>query len=766
MRTSSIERYRAFVRLLLGSSLLLVVATFCDLKRWCPDCTSSIHSPSIAKKSHSSLNLSVEGDDEGLLGKCVAVRVKGYKETMTLEQAMTLHHPSPLKVGLIFLDRADGFLSSGKVVNRTGVFHLYHYLEYLLVAYHQLKELQTHYTTNDTTLSLSSPESPVLVPWIYAPLLQMPRELCGVANGINCQISSVLLQSPVWYGMESNPSWLQEAHPAYHGQHAKRQWDEETYPLDQSQNYQQMQETADMALIISLHHKKRCNHAGRTNHGWNEYAEDFPMEDWHQSLVSNLQSIPLPVELKLPQKNEVVVCYVDRQSTPRRMPDSEHDWLVDHLQSYPNIRFWHLLMQDYDGIVQLRIASECQVMIGVHGNGLSHLLWMKPKSHVLEIHWDDNTRQGGYELLAKTLEHNYMAIRMGWLVVDTTHPDFNKQVIQLEGVDPLLNGRALIDEFLQKALTDLESQRLKKIIIPPKASKATIESKIPTTHMDNWGDTHPRQCDGNIKHIHLSVGHDPRREMTVSFASQWSDIGVAPVAGVRYGTHPDALEFFVGEETPAMSYNTTFPSDSKAEIPLYFSPYQHHVTLRGLDPDTTYYYLPVIGTRHSEKSLESDLLRLANQSWKEHSKQNENGKDYENKSGKWVLKSQRRRLAPKPYNGYKKPCTDPHLIRSFTTAPKKKQHSKSDRPIVTFGIVGDLGQFTHSEKTLDHMLHESIDLVLLVGDIAYTNNDHRRWDTFFDALDDYPVFQSTPLQIATGNHGTFFLMAFFITLII
>jgi hypothetical protein len=75
--------------------------------------------------------------------------------------------------------------------------------------------------------------------------------------------------------------------------------------------------------------------------------------------------------------------------------------------------------------------------------------------------------------------------------------------------------------------------------------------------------------------------------------------------------------------------------------------------------------------------------------------------------------------------------------------------------MVRFGIVGDLGQSTHSQETLVHMTRnvDQMDAVLLVGDIAYTSNDHRRWDTFMDFLDDYPIFHSTPLHIATGNHG-------------
>lgn len=706
MRTSSLTHYRAFVKVLLASALLLVVVTICDLASWCPPFPLASRSTQKIKlslpklsSSSSSLDLSVEDDNDSLRGKCVAVRIKGIKETLTLDEVLSkkVQLPSSPKVGLIFLDKTNAFLSSGKVVNSTGVFHLYHYLEFLLVAYQQLQELQEHY---DATIYLSSPDSPVQVPWIYVPLLQSPLEVCGVANGINCRIASLLLQSPSWYGMESNPSELQATHPAYHGQHSKRQWDEDKMPLKHQENYPYMQETADMAFIISLRHKDRCNHKGRIRHGWNEYSDVFPSKAWHDSLIAaNLESFPLPSELTMPKSHELLVCYIDRQVTPRRMPDSEHVWLLKYLQQHSKIRLWHLMMQNYDGMVQLRIASECQVMIGVHGNGLSHLLWMRPKSHVVELYWDDETRQGGYELLARTMQHNYMAIRNGWLVLDSTHPVYEKQVHHIEGVDPLQNGRQLIEDFLENVL---------------------VIEEIPQ-HVDNWGDTHPRQCDGQPKHIHLAVGHDPRHEMTISFASEWSDLRPPRIAGVRYGKSPDHLDMFAQEQGPPISYNTTYPSDSKAQRSLYFSPYQHHITLKGLEAGTTYYYLPILKD------------------------------DDDDSTGGEEVSQGRRFLAPKPYNGFKKSCTSHEDVRTFKTAPLE-QKPRRNKPMVTFGIVGDLGQFTHSQKTMARMEQDSLDLVLLVGDIAYTSNDHRRWDTFFDFLDDFPLFHTTPLQIATGNH--------------
>lgn len=46
----------------------------------------------------------------------------------------------------------------------------------------------------------------------------------------------------------------------------------------------------------------------------------------------------------------------------------------------------------------------------------------------------------------------------------------------------------------------------------------------------------------------------------------------------------------------------------------------------------------------------------------------------------------------------------------------------------------------------------TIDSIILAGDIAYPRNDERQWDTFLDFLDDYPIAEYTPMQIVPGNH--------------
>jgi hypothetical protein len=262
----------------------------------------------------------------------------------------------------------------------------------------------------------------------------------------------------------------------------------------------------------------------------------------------------------------------------------------------------------------------------------------------------------------------------------------------------------------------------------------------------------PRHCHGSAKHIHIAVGKDPAREMTVSFASKWAHPGVeAPIAGVHVGTSRSNLDRFVEEQEFPITYNSSLPRSGDP----YYAPYQHHITIDGLEPNTTYYYVPVLGDRSKGiQNLQDRPLRDHASQHPHESEIAENKIDSEQAMNDEEEDSQRllirRKLSPPAYDGSEKPCTEDGRVRSFTTAPETTTGS------VTFAIIGDLGQFEHSQETLEHMRDhsEGISAVILVGDIAYTDFDHRQWDTFFDFLDDFSIFDALPLQIVPGNHGT------------
>ena len=245
----------------------------------------------------------------------------------------------------------------------------------------------------------------------------------------------------------------------------------------------------------------------------------------------------------------------------------------------------------------------------------------------------------------------------------------------------------------------------------------------------------PRHCRGEVKHLHIAVGKDPTSEMTISFASKWSnpDAGEAPLAGVHIGLQPHQLDRFVGEQEAPLMYTASLVH--RDEIGgTYYSPFQHHITIDGLEPNTTYFYVPVVGAR------EDGIENLRDKPLRDHPTQHIENWVAENKilqyneidgededSGRRRI---RRKLAPPPYDGTEQQCLEAHKVRSFHTAPVA-----SEGP-VSFAIIGDLGQFDHSRDTLEHMKanQNEIDAVVLVGDIAYTGYDPKGWDTFFDSL--------------------------------
>ena len=264
----------------------------------------------------------------------------------------------------------------------------------------------------------------------------------------------------------------------------------------------------------------------------------------------------------------------------------------------------------------------------------------------------------------------------------------------------------------------------------------------------------PRHCGGAVRHVHLAVGPDPTTSMTVSFASIPSHYEKAPVAGVAIGKSPTDYHVIVVADEPPSSYNVTIAAALQANgppdedgNPQYWSPYYHHVTITGLEPATTYYYQPLVaGSRKDLKHLRPNL-RHSNGAYTHKEAQNaveavvEDHPEYEN-DDELSQDNQRRRLAPPPYDGYDNECPAPDKIRHFKTA------SQDPSQTTRLAIVGDLGQFPHSQETLQRLYRspEEFDAVLLAGDIAYAGTDGRKWDTFFDFWDDTPLAERVPVS--------------------
>jgi hypothetical protein len=126
---------------------------------------------------------------------------------------------------------------------------------------------------------------------------------------------------------------------------------------------------------------------------------------WHADVMRGLR-------LTHARSDKLVVGYIDRQNTTRRLPDDHHVWLLSYFSDNEKVEFLHLHMEDYSAIDQIKIASRCDVLIGCHGNGMSHQFWMKPRRYVVELFFRYHY-QFDYGTAAQLMKHNYLAIMNG-----------------------------------------------------------------------------------------------------------------------------------------------------------------------------------------------------------------------------------------------------------------------------------------------------------------------------------------------------------------
>ena len=105
--------------------------------------------------------------------------------------------------------------------------------------------------------------------------------------------------------------------------------------------------------------------------------------------------------------------YITRKNANYRKLINE-DEIIDTLLKH------EFTVVDFDNISfneQLKYTLNSEILVSVHGAGLTHMLWMKEKSKVLEIRARDNSHDNCYFSLASDLQHNYF-----YTIADKTDP--------------------------------------------------------------------------------------------------------------------------------------------------------------------------------------------------------------------------------------------------------------------------------------------------------------------------------------------------------
>ena len=98
--------------------------------------------------------------------------------------------------------------------------------------------------------------------------------------------------------------------------------------------------------------------------------------------------------------------YISRKNAPIRRLKNE-DTIIPILKKHG------FTIVDFDILnieEQLSYILNCEILVGMHGSGLSHMLWMKQKSKVLEIRIRNNSNDNCYFTLASDLGHDYLYV--------------------------------------------------------------------------------------------------------------------------------------------------------------------------------------------------------------------------------------------------------------------------------------------------------------------------------------------------------------------
>ncbi|KAM6492022.1 Protein of unknown function (DUF563) domain containing protein [Amanita muscaria] len=138
----------------------------------------------------------------------------------------------------------------------------------------------------------------------------------------------------------------------------------------------------------------------------------------------NEQGVVLNLEAREKSDMAPLVTYISRQGAGRRLTKEDDEGLVAALEGLERegvIRFRLAKMEKMDLREQIELAAKTTVMVGVHGNGLTHQLWMpsSPWSTVMEI-LRPKSYVFDYEMLSRNAGHRHYAV---WNDTFTTYPE-------------------------------------------------------------------------------------------------------------------------------------------------------------------------------------------------------------------------------------------------------------------------------------------------------------------------------------------------------
>jgi len=116
--------------------------------------------------------------------------------------------------------------------------------------------------------------------------------------------------------------------------------------------------------------REKINHLG-VNSPAAPFIKFFPCHEWSK-LIS-------PDEAG----SRFSILYLSRQNTARRLDEKSHEWLCGMVEKYNGTIVDD--MGSLSPLEQIKICRKHDTIIGIHGNALTGVMWMRPRCRVFEI---------------------------------------------------------------------------------------------------------------------------------------------------------------------------------------------------------------------------------------------------------------------------------------------------------------------------------------------------------------------------------------------
>ncbi|MBA2846978.1 hypothetical protein HNP88_001162 [Methanococcus maripaludis] len=98
--------------------------------------------------------------------------------------------------------------------------------------------------------------------------------------------------------------------------------------------------------------------------------------------------------------------YISREKAPKRKVQNESE-LINLLKKYS---FEIINMEDLNFEDQVKLSNDSEIMLSIHGAGLTNMCWMNPNSKVFELRLKDDSINNCYFSLASALNLDYYYI--------------------------------------------------------------------------------------------------------------------------------------------------------------------------------------------------------------------------------------------------------------------------------------------------------------------------------------------------------------------